>query len=291
MNYETVSQLKSFYSPVYIENSKYFFCYSEKQPLPSEPITSLHYHKCLEIGICTGGSGNCIIENRLYRYSKGDIQIVLPFQPHLANSNCGSNATWIWLSYDPYKLITTSDFKGDICNILEKQVNFSGVFKPEEYPELTTIINKCLAETQTHKRISQLYALLLVQQLILELSRINFPLKNNITQRRLSFDKILPALEHVSKNLNVSEELKIDVLAQKCYTSTATLRRYFYKFTDMSPQQFIAQIRISNAKYLLTNTSMSITDISQKVGFESISCFTRAFKRICGTSPSEYKKL
>lgn len=131
MNYTIVSQLKSFYSPVYIENSKYFFCYSEQHPLSADPIESLHYHKCLEIGICTGGSGNCIIENRLYRYTKGDIQIVLPFQPHLANSDFNSNATWIWLSYDPYKVIATSDFKGDICNILEKQVNFSGVFKPD----------------------------------------------------------------------------------------------------------------------------------------------------------------
>lgn len=290
MEYTEIPQLQSFYSPVYIENSEYLFCYTEQHPLSSEDITTLHFHKCLEIGICTGGCGDCIIENRLYRYKKGDIQIVLPFQPHLANSDKNSNATWIWLSYDPYKLISGDSFIGTVCAVIEKHVNFSGVFSPEEHPELTAIINRCLQETQMHKQLSRLYALLLVQQLILELSRIECSFKNNIAVRRLSFDKMFPALEHISKNLCNSSELTLEVLAKKCFISTSTLRRYFYMFTDMSPQQFIAQVRISNAQYLLNNTSLSISEISERVGFESISCFTRAFKRCCGISPSEYRK-
>lgn len=289
MEYSIISQLPAFYSPVYIGNTERFSCHTGV-PLSSKPITALHFHKCLEIGVCTGGSGNCIIDNRLYRYNEGDIQIVLPYQPHFANSDADNNATWIWFSYDPYKTMATDDFRGNICSIIEKQVHFSGVFSPEEYPELTAIINKTLEETQNHKQLSKLYALLLVGQLILELSRIDCDLKNNIATRRRSFDKILPALEHISENLNNSKELTLDILSQKCFVSTATLRRYFYQFTDMSPQQFIANARISHSQYLLDNTNKSITEISETVGFESISCFTRAFKRFYGISPSKYRK-
>lgn len=290
MKYTKVPQLPAFYSPVYIGNTERFVCYNGHTPLFTNEITSLHFHKCLEIGVCTAGSGNCIIDNRLYRYNKGDIQIVLPYQPHLANSDCDNPGRWIWFSYDPYRLTSNDDIGNRIAKIIEKQVNFSGVFSPSEYPQLATIIDKCIAETINSKGFSQLYALLLVQQLILEMSRIECEFKNNIVTRRRSFDKMLPALTHISKNLNNSKELTLDILAGKCFISTATLRRYFYEFTDMSPQQFIANARISRAQYLLSNTNKSITEISDMVGFESISCFTRAFKKHCDMSPSEYRK-
>ena len=290
MEYSIISQLPAFYSPVYIGNTERFVCYTEQTPLSPKEITSLHFHKCLEIGVCTDGSGNCIIDNRLYRYKKGDIQIVLPYQPHYANGDKFNQGKWIWFSYDPYKLTANDDIGNRIATIIEKQVNFNGVFSPHEYPELAGIINKCIAETQNSKGLSQLYALLLVQQLILEMSRIDCEFKTNIITRRRSFDKMLPALTHISENLSNPKELTLDILAGKCFISTATLRRYFYEFTDMSPQQFIARARISHAKYLLSNTNKSITEISDAVGFESISCFTRAFKRYCGVSPSEYRK-
>ena len=290
MQYIEISQLPAFYSPVYIGNTERFVCHNDDFVLSNKPITSLHFHRCLEIGVCLNGSGNCIVDNRLYHYKCGNIQIALPYQPHLANSDEGQNSTWIWFSYDPYKFTANDDIGNRIATIIEKQVNFSGVFSPDEYPELANIINKCIAETQNGKGLSQLYALLLVQQLILEMSRIECELKNNIITRRRSFDKMLPALTHISENLNNSEELTLEILSNKCFISTATLRRYFYEFTDMSPQQFISSARISYAQYLLNNTNKSITEISNAVGFESISCFTRAFKRYCGISPSEYRK-
>ena len=290
MEYTKISQLPSFYSPVYLGNTEKFVCYTSQPPLSSSDITALHFHKCLEIGVCTEGSGSCIIDNRIYKYKKGDMQIALPYQPHLANGDKQTPGKWIWFSYDPYKLTSGDDIGNRIAAIIEKQVNFSGVFSPEEYPELAAIISKCIAETLDSKGLSHLYALLLVGQLILELSRIDCELKTNVISRRRSFDKMLPALNSISENLNNSEELTLEILASKCFVSTATLRRYFYEFTDMSPQQFIASARISHAQYLLSNTNQSITEISEAVGFESISCFTRAFKRQCGVSPSEYRK-
>ncbi len=290
MEYSVISQLPSFYSPVYIGNTERFVCYDNDFVLSTQPITSLHFHRCLEIGVCVRGSGSCIIDNRLYHYNEGDIQIALPYQPHLANSDEGQQSTWIWFSYDPYKLTSSDDIGNRIANIIEKQVSFSGVFNPDEYPQLAAIIDKCIAETRNNKGLSQLYALLLVQQLILELSRINCPYKNNIVSRRNSFDKILPALEHISTNLASGDKLTLPELSEKCFVSEATLRRYFYQFTDMSPQQFIAHARINRAQYLLVSTSKSITEIANEVGFESISCLTRAFKRFYGISPSQYRK-
>ena len=78
MEYSIISQLPAFYSPVYIGNTERFVCYTEQTPLSTKEITSLHFHKCLEIGVCTSGSGNCIIDNRLYRYKKAIYKLFYP---------------------------------------------------------------------------------------------------------------------------------------------------------------------------------------------------------------------
>jgi quercetin dioxygenase-like cupin family protein len=44
--------------------------------LPSQAISALHYHRCHEFGICCSGKGETHIENRIYRFTPGDIQYV-----------------------------------------------------------------------------------------------------------------------------------------------------------------------------------------------------------------------
>jgi len=48
--------------------------------------------------------------------------------------------------------------------------------------------------------------------------------------------------------------------------------------------------RIKNAKLLLRYSSMRISEIADAVGFSSLYYFSRHFKKLCGTSPSEYRE-
>jgi YesN/AraC family two-component response regulator len=52
---------------------------------------------------------------------------------------------------------------------------------------------------------------------------------------------------------------------------------------------YINQTRISAAQSLLLDTTYSIRDIAQSVGFEDVNYFSRVFKRLMGTTPSKFK--
>jgi AraC-like DNA-binding protein len=53
----------------------------------------------------------------------------------------------------------------------------------------------------------------------------------------------------------------------------------------------VDEVRLARAKYYLEKTRLSITDVAQELGYAEASVFVRAFKRLTGNSPNQYRKL
>ena len=53
---------------------------------------------------------------------------------------------------------------------------------------------------------------------------------------------------------------------------------------------YILNLRIEQSKKLLNTSSLSVTEIALVCGFDNSNCFSTAFKRICGVTPSEYRR-
>ena len=70
-----------------------------------------------------------------------------------------------------------------------------------------------------------------------------------------------------------------------------TFRRRLKEVTDQSPKIFISAIQMERcAKLLLENPTKSIGEIAYLCGFEEASCFSHAFKRVYGCSPTVYRE-
>lgn len=61
------------------------------------------------------------------------------------------------------------------------------------------------------------------------------------------------------------------------------------KATGLTPKEYLQMKRIEKARSLLLNSSHTITDISLEVGFNSVSKFIEAFKKIEGKLPSDFR--
>ncbi len=68
------------------------------------------------------------------------------------------------------------------------------------------------------------------------------------------------------------------------------LNRLFVRDTGKTLHRYLLTMRISEAKRLLTNTEMSLSDIADAAGFSSNTHFAGCFKKMVGQSPSEYKE-
>lgn len=84
--------------------------------------------------------------------------------------------------------------------------------------------------------------------------------------------------------------LSVTMLADRLGISTSYLSRYFKEKTGMTLFAYIDEIRISNAKKLLTETDAPVKDIVRTVGYNDINNFNRKFKSRTGLTPSIYRK-
>src|SRR5689334_273791 len=87
------------------------------------------------------------------------------------------------------------------------------------------------------------------------------------------------------------EPISLHDMSRVAYLSTFHFNRVFHQITGLPPAKFISAMRLDEAKRLLLNTQMSITDICFEVGYNSLSTFTRRFTQRVGLGPREFRYL
>lgn len=85
-------------------------------------------------------------------------------------------------------------------------------------------------------------------------------------------------------------EFGVKQLAEKMKMSERTLQRKLKAMIDKTPQDMIRFIRLQRAHAMLTDSSLSISEIAFKVGFQEPSNFSRSFKGLFGVPPSGCRK-
>ncbi|MDF2571803.1 MAG: two component transcriptional regulator, AraC family, partial [Sporomusa sp.] len=53
---------------------------------------------------------------------------------------------------------------------------------------------------------------------------------------------------------------------------------------------YVTQIRLKEAKRLLSSTTLRISEIAERLGYSDLAYFTNIFKKSCHVTPSEYRK-
>jgi AraC-like DNA-binding protein len=94
--------------------------------------------------------------------------------------------------------------------------------------------------------------------------------------------------EHMIRNM--ASCIRARDIARAVGVSESTLRHAFKQTTGTTVADRLAEIRITRAKDLLRESDLSITGISDRVGYPSIHSFSRAFKRLVGMTPCEYSR-
>lgn len=97
---------------------------------------------------------------------------------------------------------------------------------------------------------------------------------------------LLSSLEHLERE----PALKVSEMAAAAGFSPAQFRRLFVQWIGLSPQQYLHQHRMDTARRLLEAGELSVGEISHRLGFDSISHFSRIFKGSHGQTPLRYRQ-
>jgi AraC family transcriptional regulator len=116
---------------------------------------------------------------------------------------------------------------------------------------------------------------------------------SNLACREVTVASHRRAVERVitTARERLCEPISLHDMSRVAYISTFHFNRVFHQITGLPPAKFISAMRLDEAKRLLLNTSLSITDISFEVGYNSLSTFTRRFTQRVGLGPREFRYL
>lgn len=89
---------------------------------------------------------------------------------------------------------------------------------------------------------------------------------------------------------NPAHAWKLDELASKARLSRSAFAQRFKTFVKDTPINYLAKVRVNKAMELLRKTEQSVEAIAEIVGYSTGFSLSKAFKRVCGISPLQYRK-
>jgi AraC family transcriptional regulator len=106
--------------------------------------------------------------------------------------------------------------------------------------------------------------------------------------KQLHLGTIERAVEYLREHF--SENISLNQLAQHCYVSPFHFSRLFKTVIGIPPHKYLLGIRMQHAKFLLSGSSKSVTEIAFESGFQSIEHFATGYKQQFKISPSQQRK-
>ena len=255
-----------------------------------EPLTRMHFHNCMEIGLLISGKGMLHIHGRELPFEAPCLVLAPPNVPHAHSVEEGRVCCWNWIYVDPQAM--SPGLSPRLSNKLgeyQRQMDGESCILPgSEYPEILSVMRMIVAELEGaqahyHHIVRELFT-----TLFLLLLRSCSGTAGNDRYISNQLGCIAPAIAHIAENY--MEEISIEQLSRLCHVSTSHFRRLFKQVLGWSPLDYVQMVRIDRACALLYNCNHSVTEIGLRVGYPSPSSFNRQFRRIHGISPSRWRQ-
>ncbi|HEX7057984.1 MAG TPA: response regulator [Bacilli bacterium] len=123
-----------------------------------------------------------------------------------------------------------------------------------------------------------------LQGIIAKLTSATDALKNrvepDVTQQIKRF-----IIEHADRDVS------LEAIAERFGLSPFYISKIFKEQIGINYIDFLTESRIEKAKNLLANSELSLKEITYQIGYNDPNYFSRVFKKVCGVSPTEYRKM
>jgi len=161
-------------------------------------------------------------------------------------------------------------------------------------PDLSHRIGTLLLDVYNEMEEKREYYQVIVRSKLLELHGLllrNFPKETNKTIHSKSYsmmNRIQNALDFI--NSSYMEDITLAEAAIEAELQKSQFSKLFKHMCGMSFVTYLNHVRVSNAEERIIHTMDPITDIALECGFNSIRNFNRTFRKLKGTTPSDYRK-
>ena len=231
-------------------------------------ITRSDYQFCT-VEFIRDGAGFLDIDGKSFHIRKNGLYFLTP----------GSTHTYWPDRSDPwYKLFFV--IGGDLTPALLKAYKMEDVYHIPDCPELKKYFEQ-MQSLQYDSVISNQQASVIFHQFLQEASMLVHGVKSRLPEE---IEKLKLALDNA-----VEDNFRLEKFAARSGLSEAHLIRMFRNHFQATPYDYLMNRKIENAQRLLLYSTLSIKEISARLGFSDQYYFSNYFKRKTGLSPRLYR--
>lgn len=235
------------------------------------------FRECSEFWVIeyiSSGMGSIEINGKVYYPQKGDVYLLPSGSRHCYYSD--AKEPWIK---------TFVNFRGAVADGLASAYHLKGIVL---FPGVEQVVAERFFQIYTmmqNRNLEDAYVIFKTEILIHEIFHI-------LGQKIKSSIGISDEMKKIKDYLetHVSVPVTIDELSALIYRSPDYLIRHFREEFGMTPYKYFIEKKMEAAKTMLRDTSLSVKEIGEMVGYEDAHYFSNVFRKESGIPPLQYRK-
>ena len=233
-------------------------------------------HSYWELTYVDKGELLTTIDRVSYHLKQGDLIFYAPMQFHTQSTFEKISSSYLTINFK-----MNFNHADLLCNKI-----FS--LKRDSY----FIVTKLIEELSNDNLYSNDLSLCYLKQLIIQMLRLDnshFHSKPTTNMQQTYENELLnDILLYIDDN--IYEKISVSTLCDHFCISTSMLHSLFRKNMNNTAKNYINELKLSKSKELIRNSTHTLSEISEMLGFSSIHYFSKKFKLYFNISPTEYSK-
>ena len=233
-------------------------------------------HSYWELTYVDKGELLTTIDRVSYHLKQGDLIFYAPMQFHTQSTFEKISSSYLTINFK-----MNFNHADLLCNKI-----FS--LKRDSY----FIVTKLIEELSNDNLYSNDLSLCYLKQLIIQMLRLDnshFHSKPTTHMQQTYENELLNDILLYIDN-NIYEKISVSTLCEHFCISTSMQHSLFRKNMNNTAKNYINELKLSKSKELIRNSTHTLSEISEMLGFSSIHYFSKKFKSYFNISPTEYSK-
>ena len=233
-------------------------------------------HSYWELTYVDKGELLTTIDRVSYHLKQGDLIFYAPMQFHTQSTFEKISSSYLTINFK-----MNFNHADLLCNKI-----FS--LKRDSY----FIVTKLIEELSNDNLYSNDLSLCYLKQLIIQMLRLDnshFHSKPTTHMQQTYENELLNDILLYIDN-NIYEKISVSTLCEHFCISTSMLHSLFRKNMNNTAKNYINELKLSKSKELIRNSTHTLSEISEMLGFSSIHYFSKKFKSYFNISPTEYSE-
>ena len=264
--------------------------------MPAVPLADqLCANEVFEVALITRGSGICQVLGQSIPCQKGDAFVIPPEIPHkcyVAEPGDTLEISRLFLNIHDWLSGEAADGQSPhFCHgvFQEGSLVAYATLNAQAYERVQESLATVAQEVEAAKPDWQAMVRAHLAVLFITLGRYIGEAEHTAAELSKEWHYAGVAVRMVMENF-ANSDLKLEFLAETLHISKSHFSRVFKELTGVTPVYYANELKINAAISLMTNSNLTVKEISAAVGFEDEAYFCRCFKKHTGLSPTAYMR-